>query len=169
MARRTARPTPDLTGSTLVPAGDCLYVDTVTGMVLSRVGWENTHGYEYVFVPDRGGTGAHRVVWEAMHGPIPAGLTINHVDGVKTNNRPDNLELATPSEQIAHAWRTGLRTEPRRPPRRTSRLTADQVQQVRDAQRGGITALAASLGITAHHAYDIRAGRRLASPQDRTP
>lgn len=46
---------------------------------------------------------AHRLVWRHHNGPIPKGMTINHKDGVKTNNRPGNLELATDSEQALHA------------------------------------------------------------------
>lgn len=46
---------------------------------------------------------AHRVIWLHIHGPIPQGMTVNHRDGVKNNNHPDNLELATYSEQRVHA------------------------------------------------------------------
>jgi len=46
---------------------------------------------------------AHRVVWFHFHGRIPEGLTINHKDGIKTNNVPSNLELATHGEQALHA------------------------------------------------------------------
>lgn len=45
---------------------------------------------------------AHRLVWRHFNGPIPNGLTINHKNGMKTDNRPCNLELATYAEQIAH-------------------------------------------------------------------
>jgi hypothetical protein len=48
---------------------------------------------------------AHRIVYRHFNGPIPDGLTINHKDGVKTNNAPSNLETATPKEQIWHAIR----------------------------------------------------------------
>lgn len=54
---------------------------------------------------------AHRLVWQRFHGPIPDGLTINHRDGIKTNNRPSNLELATDAEQAAHAIALGLRDD----------------------------------------------------------
>lgn len=46
---------------------------------------------------------AHRLVWRHFNGPIPDGLTVNHKDGAKKNNRPTNLELATVSEQALHA------------------------------------------------------------------
>ena len=50
-------------------------------------------------------TGAHRLVYRVFHGPIPPGLTINHKSesGDRTDNRPDNLELATYAEQVKHA------------------------------------------------------------------
>ena len=46
---------------------------------------------------------AHRLVWRHFHGPIPAGLLINHRDGVKSHNHPSNLELATVSQNALHA------------------------------------------------------------------
>lgn len=48
-------------------------------------------------------TGAHRVIWTNTNGPIPDGLTINHKNGIKDDNRLENLELATQSEQRRHA------------------------------------------------------------------
>lgn len=49
------------------------------------------------------GVAAHRLVYRHFKGPIPDGLTINHKDGKKRRNTPDNLELATFVEQMAHA------------------------------------------------------------------
>jgi len=51
---------------------------------------------------------AHLVA-EAFIGPRPAKLQVNHKDGVKTNNAETNLEYMTGSENILHAYRTGLR------------------------------------------------------------
>src|SRR3990167_11312130 len=48
-------------------------------------------------------TGAHRVVWTYFNQPIPAKLTINHKNGIKADNVPHNLELATYLEQRKHA------------------------------------------------------------------
>lgn len=39
---------------------------------------------------------------------IPENLYINHIDGNKCNNHFSNLELVTQSENIQHAYRTGL-------------------------------------------------------------
>ncbi len=45
---------------------------------------------------------AHRVVYRHFIGVIPKGLTINHKNGIKDDNRPENLELATYSQQSRH-------------------------------------------------------------------
>jgi hypothetical protein len=36
----------------------------------------------------------HRRIWEASNGPIPKGMSIDHVDGNTNNNNLSNLRLA---------------------------------------------------------------------------
>jgi hypothetical protein len=50
----------------------------------------------------------HTVVCEVFLGPKPKGFQCNHKDGIKTNNRIDNLEYVTASENVKHAYRQGL-------------------------------------------------------------
>lgn len=58
------------------------------------------------------------------------GFEINHKDGNKLNNCPDNLEYVTPSQQRQHAVDTGLlRVCGEDSPR--SKLTAEQVREIR--------------------------------------
>jgi len=47
----------------------------------------------------------HRLVWQSFNGPIPAGLQINHLNGVTNDNRLSNLEVCTASENNLHAFR----------------------------------------------------------------
>lgn len=43
----------------------------------------------------------HHVVWEAEHGPIPAGHVLSFKDGNVENVDPDNLELFSKAEWVA--------------------------------------------------------------------
>ena len=50
----------------------------------------------------------HRLVLEAFIGKCPDGMECNHKDGVKSNNRLENLEWVTPSENMQHAFKNNL-------------------------------------------------------------
>lgn len=40
----------------------------------------------------------HRMIWEAVYGAIPDGMTIHHLDGNPENNTVANMKLVTPTE-----------------------------------------------------------------------
>lgn len=46
----------------------------------------------------------HRLVWEAFNGPIPKGMTIDHIDNDKTNNLLSNLQLMTRTDNLKKMW-----------------------------------------------------------------
>lgn len=48
---------------------------------------------------------AHRLVWQHSFGNIPKGKQINHKNGVKWDNRPENLEVVSCRQNILHAFR----------------------------------------------------------------
>lgn len=52
----------------------------------------------------------HSLVAEAFIGSRPTNHEINHKDGCKTNNHVSNLEYIIPSENVRHAFKTGLAT-----------------------------------------------------------
>jgi len=54
---------------------------------------------------------AHRLVWHFFNGQIPDGMCINHKNGIKTDNRPSNLEIVSYSENMRHAFKNGLKTQ----------------------------------------------------------
>lgn len=80
---------------------------------------------------------AHRVVYRLLKGDIPPGLTINHKDGCKSNNHPDNLELATYSEQIHHAREVIGKMSQSGEKNNNSKLSEDAVREIRRRRRAG--------------------------------
>lgn len=70
-------------------------------------------GYEYVCLFKDGTRKypkVHRVVLMAFSGGDAPPLQVNHLNGVKTDNRLVNLEWVTASENRRHAWASGLHT-----------------------------------------------------------
>lgn len=47
----------------------------------------------------------HRLVATAFISDIPSGMTVNHRNGDKTDNRLENLEIVTYSDNMKHAYR----------------------------------------------------------------
>ena len=71
----------------------------------------------------------HQLVMAAFVGPRPPGMEINHIDGDAGNNRRDNLEYATRSENLRHAYKLGL-CDVRGEKNPSARLTKAQARDI---------------------------------------
>lgn len=72
----------------------------------------------------------HALVAAAFIGPRPTGLTVNHKNAVRTDNRVENLEYLTQGDNMRHAASLGL--IPRGERCHFSSLTEAQVVSIRE-------------------------------------
>jgi hypothetical protein len=88
---------------------------------------------------------AHRVAWELLHGPIPDGLSIDHLCRVRSCINPAHMEPVSPAENC----RRGAK----------AKITATDAAAIRASNERPID-LARRYGIAAATVTNIRAGRR---------
>ena len=81
----------------------------------------------------------HRLVYETFVGKIPKGMQINHKDGNKNNNHISNLEVVTPKENTAHAWRLGLTKKRFGENLNFTKVSWEEVQEIRNLFAQGKT------------------------------
>ena len=80
----------------------------------------------------------HRLVMMAFN-PVENmdELEVNHIDGNKKNNKLENLEWCTASENQIHAFKTGLNKSRRGEESNFSKLTNDDVKKVFELREKG--------------------------------
>ena len=99
---------------------------------------------------------AHRLVWRALRGPIPDGLELNHLNGDKSDNRLQNLEIVTASQNMRHAIKAGLQRQIGEMSS-LAKLSAARVLELRRQYELGIPdrILAERYGISRGHVWKI--------------
>lgn len=121
----------------------------------------STWGYPSVHLFDgerRRRAGVHQLVAEAFLGPAPDGHEVNHRNGIKHDNRVENLEWVTSGANNQHAIDTGLRT-PARGERNAAKLTEEQVRAIRSDPRS-TRAIGADYGIASRTVSGIKRGEK---------
>ena len=114
----------------------------------------NPKGYHLVTLYENGKphtTKVHHLVAEAFCEKKPESNQVNHKDGNKDNNSFHNLEWCNGSENIIHAYHTGLRKPPR-------------MKKVRVVETGSVyesmSECARDIGGTVNGIYDCLKGRQ---------
>ena len=103
----------------------------------------------------------HRLVAMAFVNGYAEGLTVNHINGNKLDNRPENLEWITRSDNTKHEWETGL-VDLRGENAPNHKLTQRQVMHIRSALKLGVSANSLSIiaNLNPSTIYLIQAGKR---------
>jgi hypothetical protein len=88
-------------------------------------------------------------------------LCVNHINGIKTDNRAENLEWVSFARNTEHAWETGL-VDLRGEMQPTAKLTSKRVAYIRRLLQRGISAhtLAVVAGVSDATVHMIRHGKR---------
>ena len=126
-----------------------------------------THGYRLVCVyigKKRKRFLVHRLIARAFVPGYVEGLSVNHINGNKIDNRPANLEWVTLAENTAKQWQTGL-VDLRGEKQPGAKLSAASVVAVRKmiADGHGDTRIARTFGVSGSCINHIRRGKRWAS------
>jgi predicted XRE-type DNA-binding protein len=105
----------------------------------------------------------HRAVLEAFIGPAPSPKHVgNHINGIKTDNRLENLEWVTQSENVRHAYSTGLKKRYHGRTNKSAVLSEEQVSEILRliAERIPQKEIAQKFGVSRKLVSDIGLGKR---------
>jgi hypothetical protein len=107
---------------------------------------------------------AHRAAWVAFYGQIPRGLFVCHRCDVRACVNPEHLFLGTPQDNMDDMVRKSRQVTPRGSRNGASKLTADQVLDIRRLSAEGVSyaALGRQFGIADVTAHQIATRQRWA-------
>jgi len=102
--------------------------------------------------------GAHRVVWESFNKKkIPENHEVNHINGIRDDNRPENLETMTHLDNIKYSkdiLKANYASYGNR------KLTHEQVEEIKKLRASGMTlkAIALQYGVVRQSIGNIMRG-----------
>jgi len=122
-------------------------------------GYLNKSGYMRVQLGNcRNKHYVHRLVAQTFLPNKDGNNIVNHIDGNKLNNRVENLEWCTCSENDNHAYKMGLRQPTKGEKHGSHKLTAIQVEDIRIflGQNVSIAEISRKYGVAKKTIRDIR-------------
>jgi len=126
------RPAPSFPGYAASQKG--AVKNLVTGKILKAC--ITPRGYVHYEIRGKNVTG-HRLVADAFISPRPFNMQINHINGNRADNRATNLEYVTGSENMKHAYATGLQTALRGEKCYAAKMTSGQVEELKKLWASG--------------------------------
>ena len=75
-----------------------------------KAGCMNPIGYKVIWFEGKQYK-THNLVWNWHYGEVPEGKEVDHSDRDRSNNRIENLRLATPKQQLANQGALGIRQQ----------------------------------------------------------
>lgn len=126
-----------------------------------------TRGYQIVQLSHRRMYTVHRLVMLAFVGERPDGAHINHKNGIKTDNRLENLEYCTPSENQKHSFRMGLQDN-HGINHSQAKLNDDKIREIRKMVRSGFSQseVARKMSVCPSTVSLVKSGKRWAHVVD---
>lgn len=108
------------------------YIAKVNSKILSPY-TNSKHGYYSVTLHQDGkmysGRLVHRIVCEAFYGPCPKGMEVAHNNGIRTDNRAENLRWCTRKENHKDKCKHG--TSQKGDKHGMAKLTQEQVSEIK--------------------------------------
>ena len=88
---------------------ECSTLGNVRNIQTNRILKPQLNGSNYFYITDdKKKIKIHRLVVETFIGSIPKGMVVNHLNGIKTDNRIENLQICSQFENTKHAIELGF-------------------------------------------------------------
>lgn len=143
-----------------------LEIDLKEGKILNRATIDT--GRYYTIKLKNRHIKVHHVIAIAGGLNIKAGDEVNHKNGNKKDNRLENLEISSHSENIKHAYDTKLLVAKRGTELSWTKINEEQAREIKLLLKKGLTVpeISKITGVSIHTIYHIKHGKTWAHIRD---